>query len=122
MDRTEQRADYIRKIRAAQLLDAVFLLFYYNEWTRKWGPPSERPPALDLSEVLPALSQPAYEHALALVKRMWKDATAVGLALFKYPRAKRTFEEELIAFKMGNPGFNEEAYELAMHAAFVALR
>lgn len=122
MDRAEERADYIGKIRAAQLLDAVFLLFYYNEWSRRWGPQSERPPELDLSEALPALSQPTYDHALALVRRMWKDATAVGLAFYKYPQAKRTFEEELVAFNMENPGFSEESYEMAKHAAFISLR
>lgn len=122
MDRAEERADYIGKIRAAQLLDAVFLLFYYNEWSRRWGPQSERSPELDLSEALPGLSQPTYEHALALVKQMWKDATAVGLAFYKYPQAKRTFEEELVAFKTENPGFSEESYALAKHAAFISLR
>jgi hypothetical protein len=122
MDQAEQRADYIRKIRDAQLLDAVFLIFYYNEWSRRWGPRSERPPALDLSEALPTLSHPNYVHALALAKRMWADATEVGLAFFKYPQARRTFEEELVAFKTKNPGFSEESYELAMHAAFISLR
>jgi hypothetical protein len=53
---------------------------------------------------------------------MWADATEVGLAFFKYPQARRTFEEELVAFKTKNPGFSEESYELAMHAAFISLR
>lgn len=122
MERTEERADYIGKIRAAELLDAVFLLFYYNEWSRQWGPQSERPPEIDLSEALPTLSQPTYEHALALARRMWKDATAVGLAFHQYPQAKRTFEEEVVAFKTENPGFSEESYEMAKHAAFISLR
>ncbi|BCF97964.1 hypothetical protein PPGU19_025330 [Paraburkholderia sp. PGU19] len=122
MDQTKQRAEYIRKVRSAQLLDAVFLFFYYNKWKRNWGPRSERPPTLELSDVLPELSQPAYEHALTLVARMWKGAEAVGLAFFRYPEAKRTYEEERIAFKLENPGFSEESYELAIHAAFITFR
>jgi hypothetical protein len=122
MDQAKTRADYIRRIQAARLLDAVFLLFYYNEWTRRWGPLSERPPALDLSEALPTLSRSTYEHALALANRMWSGATPVSLALLKYPEAKRSYEEELTAFKAENPGFSDESYNLALDAACVIFR
>jgi hypothetical protein len=53
---------------------------------------------------------------------MWRDANAVALAYFKYPEAKRPYEKELAAFKTNNPGFSEEAYELARHACLVKLR
>jgi hypothetical protein len=119
---SDERENYIRKIRAAQLLDSVFLLFYFNGWKRHWGPPLERPPRIELSEVLPGLSQATYEHTLPSVQRMWKDADAVALAYFKYPQAKRTYEEELTAFKANNPGFSEKAYELAIDAHLVELR
>lgn len=122
MDRAGERANFIGKIQAAQLVDAVFLLFYYNEWMCRWGLRSEQPPTLEISEVLPELSQPACENALTLVRRMWKGAEAVGLAFYRYPVAKRTYEEELVVFKFENPGFCEESYNLALHAAFITFR
>lgn len=122
MERIEQREGYIRRIRTASLLDAVFLLFYYNEDARQWGSPSERPPVLDWRDVLPAVSQPTYEYALTLTKQMWEGRTAVGLAVFKYPQAKRPFKEELVAFKAGNPGFSEQSYDLAIQTACIELR
>jgi hypothetical protein len=122
MSETDARAEYIQKIQNAGLLDAAFLLFYYNAWVLRWGPSSDSPAELDVSEILPDLSQSAYEQAGIQAQRMWNGAGEVALAYYEYPGVKQTFEEALAAFEAAHPGFSSESYGLALNAAYVKLR
>ncbi len=106
-DRLKERESYVQRAKAAQLLDAVFLVHYYNAWRQKWGPPPK---------------QGQYADTLRLAQRMLDEASHVAMAMLKYPQAARSAEEEMQRFKNNNPGFSEESYTLAVSAAVIAFR
>jgi len=118
----EKREQRIREIRAASPLDAVFILSHYNGYERQWGPVAQRQPAIELAEVLPDIAPQAYENALALVGKMKTGAYKVAEAYYGYDAATRSYEEENTAWLADNPGFSATAYDMARHAALVALR
>jgi hypothetical protein len=119
-DDDNERKTYIERIRTADVLDAVFLITYYNSSVRMVGPRSR--PALEVSQVLPELSQTHYELAQARVDRMLRAADDVGLAYYQYPEAGHSLEEAVTLFEAGNPGFGKESYGLAVNAAYVKFR
>jgi hypothetical protein len=118
----KKREQRIREIRAASLLDAVFILSHYNEYERQWGPPAGRAPAIELAEVLPDIAPEAYQDALARVGKLQTGAYKVAEAFYEYRTATRPYEEEDAAWMADNPGFGSTAYDLARHAAIVAMR
>jgi len=118
----EQREQRIQEIRAASLLDAVFILSHYNGYERQWGPPAGRAPAIELADVLPGIAPEAYEDALKLVVKMKSGAYKVAKSFYEYDTATRSYEEENATWLADNSGFSSTAYDKARHAALVALR
>jgi hypothetical protein len=118
----EKREGRIHEMRAASPLDAVFILAHYNEVEGQWGPVAQRQPAIELAEVRPDIAPQAYEDALTRVGKMKKGAYKVAEAYYGYDTATRPYEEENAAWLADNPGFSGTAYDMARHAALVALR
>lgn len=119
LDNREQR---IQEIRAASLLDAVFILSHFNEYERRWGPRDKQAPAIEPAEVLPDIAPETYEDALKLVGKMKAGAYKVAEAFYDHDTATRSYEDEDAAWQADNPGFGSTAYDRARHAAIVALR
>jgi len=118
----EKRERRIREIRAASLPDAVFILSHYNGYERQWGPPAGRAPAIELAEVLPDIAPETYQDALAWVGRLQAGARKVAEAFHDGATATRSYEDENAAWMADNPGFGSAAYDMARHAAIVAMR
>jgi hypothetical protein len=108
----EERARYVQRAKAAEFLDAVFLLNFYNRDVKRWGPPP-KPKDIEPCEVFGQVNEEQYRSALKRAQDLLAQASNVGAAFFKYADAARSYEEELNQFKASNPGFSEESYSLA---------
>lgn len=115
-----QRRRYLKRARAAALLDAVFLVEYYNAHVRREGIPGE-PAAIALGEVLDPPEEADVADARVRSAKLLADAFDVGAAYFGY-EGSAPYEERLARFRSDNPGFGEASYELAEAAGIHAMR
>ncbi|MEC3886912.1 hypothetical protein [Xanthomonas campestris] len=108
----------IVEARCENLLDGAFVCCFYNWFVRNWGP-GQKPAIIDVKEAFPEISD---QDSAAVVQRcyqMFKDANYPAMARLGYSEVKVGFEEAFEDFKKKNPGFSEESYGHAMHAALV---
>jgi hypothetical protein len=109
-DLFRSRAALIERCKSEPLLDAALELVNHNGIFR-YSSGDEL--YIDPSELFQGVPPSEIQDALSRARRMLGDANNVVMALFNYPQATRTYEEELERFKRDNPGFSEKSYELA---------
>lgn len=115
---SEVRARCVRDATSKSVLDAAFLCYYYNCFTKNWGP-GMKPTDIDLAEVFPSLAAGTRLDALMRSARLFDDANRPAMARLGYREVESTYDEALARFRDDNPGFSEESYDLALQAAMV---
>jgi hypothetical protein len=115
------RDRYVRAAQASPLLDAAFLILFYNRDVKRWES-DPKPPEIDPMEVLPSIREPEFSEALRRARRMYEQASDVGKAFHALETSDRTYEQELEHFKEENPGFGDGCYALAIGAGIREMR
>ncbi|WP_149801820.1 hypothetical protein [Mesorhizobium sp. NFR06] len=106
--RSAARAKVKTEALSAKLLDAAFAITYYNDFSRRFGPPAERPPPIDLGVLGDRFSKGEINDAIRLVSELLKDAYQAGDDL----RERRlTHTEAVDRLRQGHPGFSDKCYE-----------
>ncbi len=113
-----ERASFVRDAQSKSLLDAAFLCYYFNCFSKKWGP-GVKPPDIHLAEIFPSLDTETSLDAITRSSRLFDDANRPAMARLGYREVESNYEEALAGFRDSNPGFSEESYDLALHAAMV---
>ncbi len=115
---SEDRTRFIQEALSKDVLDAAFLCYYYNSFHKNWGP-GEKPSDITIADIFPLLSSETVSDAFIRSAKLFKDADLPAMARLGYSEVEMTYEHALERFKDGNPGFSDDSYELALHAAMV---
>lgn len=116
-----ERQRVIDEARAASFLDAVFLIYFYNHDTLRWGPPP-KPPRIEPEDVFETYARDELQACLAQAHKMRSAAIRVAEAGFGYESAVRSAEDALKIFYEANPGFSARCYAKALSAGLIDAR
>lgn len=119
--RLEVRAEYISEAKNVALLDAAFLINYYNRDVKRWGP-GPMPEDIAPQEVFGELDENAYKDALKKSQKLMAESGLVGMAFFKYQAVTISYEDAVNKLRDENPGFSEKNYGLAIHCGIRDMR
>jgi hypothetical protein len=114
----EERERHISEAKSLGFLDAAFLCYYYNHFRKRWGP-GEKPLDIRVSEIMPSVVSEVAASAMSKCEEMFSAANLPAMASLGYSEITISHEEALKRFKHFNPGFSEDSYALALHAAII---
>ncbi len=117
-DDMEERGRCIQDASSKGLLDGVFRCYYYNNFTKRWGP-GLKPTDVSVHEIFPSISDSVVADLVRCSARLFGDADQPAMARLGYPDLSMSYEDALLRFKASNPGFSDDSYRLALHAAMV---
>ena len=117
----DRREHWLKRAKAAALLDAAFLVHYYNSRARHQGPqPSSA--AIEVSEVFSDVEKQEIQEVRERASKLLSYSVKLGLAFYKYAGATRTYEEEFNCFVNENPDFSDESYNLVASIGMLDMR
>lgn len=119
LSKLEERATCIAKAKEADFLDAVSLMYHFNEFSRSFG--GGMVSRIEPQEVFGTVDSARYETATVRVAQLNHAAVRLGDTWHDRSIALREYEGALAQLATSNPGFEESSYQLSVLSGLQAL-